>query len=303
LWEVKGLYSVKNYKFIEVGTRTTRLADGQVVLSARAGWRDATQVGYFGLGMETDEDSRTNYRFNQAYGGAGVSAVLKRFVVLFGSVTYEDYQLKEGQGSYPSIETGFTPATAPGLGDSPAFVHTEATAGIDTRTSPGYSRTGGFYRVSLHKYLDVDDELYGFNKLIGEAIQHVPVLRETWVLSRRARVTTTLEDDDTVPYFLLPTLGGGSSLRAYGSGRFVDRHSLLTSVEWRWIPNRRGLDMALFFDAGKVTDEFDDLNFRELKHDVGIGVRFHGARTTPLRVELTRGSEGWNLVFAGSPSF
>ena len=302
IWDIKGLYSIKHYKLIELGTRTTRLADGRVVLSARAGWRDATQVAFFGLGMGTVEDERTNYRFRQSYGGAGISARLKDIVVLFGSVTYEDYRLTEGQGSHPSIETGFTPETAPGLGDSPAFIHTDATAALDWRTSPGYTRSGGYYRVTLHDYIDVD-ETYSFDRLVGEAIQHIPVLRETWVVSLRARLTTTLDDDDAVPYFLLPNLGGGSSLRAYSSARYADRHSILTSAEWRWIPNRRGLDVALFYDAGKVEPELGDIDFRGLKHDVGIGVRFHGPRTTPLRVELTRGSEGWNVVFSGSPSF
>jgi hemolysin activation/secretion protein len=112
-----------------------------------------------------------------------------------------------------------------------------------------------------------------------------------------------LDDDDIVPFFLLPSLGSGSTLRAYTSWRFRDRHSLLLSGEFRWIPNRPGLDMAIFYDAGKVTPEWKDLSLDHLKSNVGIGVRFHTLVATPLRIELARGSEGFNLVFAGSAAF
>jgi hypothetical protein len=123
------------------------------------------------------------------------------------------------------------------------------------------------------------------------------------VLSFRGRVQTTLDDQDVVPYFLLPSLGSGSTLRAYRSFRFRDRHSELFNAEWRWIPNRLGLDMALFYDAGKVTSRRSDLDLNGLKSDVGIGARFHGPAATALRIELARGSEGFHLVFAAGAAF
>ena len=123
------------------------------------------------------------------------------------------------------------------------------------------------------------------------------------MISLRGRLQSTLDDDDVVPYFLMPALGSGSTLRGYGSWRFRDRQSVLASAEWRWIPNRLGLDMAIFYDAGMVADRFRALTTRGMKSDVGIGVRFHSPLATPLRIELARGSEGFNLVFAGSAAF
>jgi hypothetical protein len=222
--------------------------------------------------------------------------------VLEGAFTLEDYTLKSGQGRYPSIETVHTPATAPGLGASPTYLHSELAAGIDWRTSPGYSRKGGFYGVRWHDYADTD-ETYSFDRLDVDLVQHIPILRETWVISLRGAVQTTLGDDDNVPFFLLPSLGSGSTLRAYPSWRFRDRHSLLTSAEWRWTPNRLGLDMAIFYDTGKVTASRDELDFDGLKSNWGLGVRFHGSVATPLRIEVAKGSEGWHLVFAGSAAF
>jgi outer membrane protein assembly factor BamA len=134
-------------------------------------------------------------------------------------------------------------------------------------------------------------------------VQHVPILREKWILSLRGQVQTTIGDEDIVPYFLLPSLGSGDTLRAYTSWRFRDRHSLLTSAEWRWVVNRMAMDMALFYDAGTVAARRSDLSFSNMESNVGIGVRFHSPVATPLRIELARGREGINIVFSGKAAF
>jgi hemolysin activation/secretion protein len=189
-------------------------------------------------------------------------------------VAYEHWNTLEGQGSDPSIETVYTPATAPGLGADPTYLHTKFSAGIDWRQSPGYTRKGGLYQATFHDYRNNNGGIYSFQRLDGEVIQHFPILRETWVLAVRGRVETTLNDSNLVPYFLLPELGSGSTLRGYATDRFRDLNSILFSAEFRWIPTTF-LDMALFYDAGKVTSQRGDLNFSGLKSDVGIGVRFH----------------------------
>jgi len=77
---------------------------------------------------------------------------------------------------------------------------------------------------------------------------------------------------------------------------------MVMNAEFRWLP-AVGLDMALFYDAGKVTSRRNDLNFQQLKSDVGIGARFHGILATPLRIDFAVGNEGWKLVLSGGPVF
>jgi hypothetical protein len=301
VWDVIGLYSVRNYKSIQFGTRTPWTRQGPWTLDARAGWLDATQVGYYGTGMDQTLP-RANFRLQQAYAAFTGTLRPNRWTRFNGEVGFEGYETEEGQGEEPSIETIYTPDTAPGLGATPAFVHMQAMAAIDWRPAPGYARKGGLYAVTLANFADVDDT-FSFQRLDGEIVQHFPILRETWVVSLRARVETILDSSDTVPYFLLPQLGSGRTLRAYSTGRFRDRHSLLTTAEFRWIPNRLGLDMALFYDAGKVTNRRADLDFEGLATNWGVGARFHGPANTLLRIEAARGSDGWKLVFASSPAF
>ena len=90
--------------------------------------------------------------------------------------------------------------------------------------------------------------------------------------------------------------------RAYGSWRLRDLNSLLLQGEWRASVNRF-LEMALFYDAGTVAPRRQDLSLSGMKSDYGIGFRFHGAISTPLRIELAKGNEGMVLNFSASQVF
>ena len=182
------------------------------------------------------------------------------------------------------------------------YLHTQGTVGIDWRTSPGYTRRGGYLGATLHDYND-RDKAFGFQMAEYEAIEHIPILREAWVLSFRGRVQTAFEKDgEQIPFFMLPAVGGGSSLRGYSSWRFRDQNSLLLQAEWRIMANRY-LETALFYDAGKVAARTADLDLNGLKDDFGIGIRFHGPFSTPLRVELAKSRDGLSFIFASSAAF
>jgi hypothetical protein len=261
---------------------------------------DATQVAYYGIGSATSERDRANYRFQRTRAGGGVNIRPASVLVLGAESGFEKYELKPGLGAQPSIEERYSPARAPGLGVSPSYVHSTGAAGIDWRNSPGYSRRGGLYEVRYHNYRDLD-ETHTFDRMEAEVVQHLPILRETWVISLHGLMNSIV--DGSTPYFLLPSLGGGNTLRGYAAWRYRDRNSVLYQGEFRWIPNRMGIDMALFYDAGKVTPHRNDLDLKGLKKDVGVEVRFHGPAVTPLRVGIARGSEGWQLVFGGTAAF
>jgi outer membrane translocation and assembly module TamA len=65
----------------------------------------------------------------------------------------------------------------------------------------------------------------------------------------------------------------------------------------------RFMDMALFYDTGKVASRTSDLDFDGLKSDYGIGFRLHGPMTTPIRIELARSNEGLAIVFSSKAPF
>ena len=300
--EVRGLYSFKNYKRIEFRMATPNLVWERVDFDATVGWMDATQIPYYGLGL-TDREGESNFRLQETYARAGVTIKPVRWLQFRGASGYDRFSQKEGTGSSPSIEEIYTQNTAPGLGVDPTYIHSEVSAAIVTAPALGYARRGGIYRYTLHDYQNVAGDLDSFQVSRAEAVQHIPILRETWVLSLRGRMESAHGPVDGIPFYSLPWLGSGSSLRSYGTGRFRDKHSLLMSGEWRWIPSRYFLDMALFMDAGTVAPRFADLKFSKLKYSYGVGVRFHGPEMTPLRFDVAHGDEGWHFVISSSAPF
>ena len=302
--DLRGSITPSGYKRLEAEFRAPRLFNRRGVLSVLGGWREATQVGFYGLGTaSTSVENRANYSFDQPYVGAALNVWPTRTLFMVGGgLEYSQWRQGSGGGEAPSVEDVYTPATLPGLGAQPIYLHLQGTAVLDWRTAPGYSRRGGAYGVTVHDFSDRDSR-YGFRQVDYDAIQHVPVLREAWVLSFHGRVeTTSTSDPQQVPFFMLPALGGGSSLRGFSSWRFRDRHSLLLQAEWRVLANRF-FDTAVFYDAGKVTDRRANLNLAGLKSDYGLGFRLHGPAVTPLRIDLAQSNEGFALVFSSSAPF
>ena len=301
--DVRGSFTPSGYKRLEAEFISPRLLKRRASLSLLGGWREATQVGFYGTGTNNSSDDRANYGFTQPYGIATFTfRPRRRAPFLRTALDISQWQQGPGSGSAPSIEEVYTPETLPGLGTSVTYVHSSVAIGIDRRPAVDYARRGGFFGIVAHDFHHPDGG-YGFRQWEYEAVQHVPLLRETWVLSFHARVTTTgTKDGQDIPFYMLPSLGGGSSLRGFSSWRFRDRNSLLLQGEWRVMVNRF-FDTAVFYDAGKVTAHARDLDLDGLRHDVGFGVRFHGPRSTPWRIDFARGNEGLHMVWAASASF
>jgi hypothetical protein len=302
-WNIGGLYSRKGYKLIEASGSSPNHFSGRLDARGRIGWRDATQVAFYGLGIDSPSSDDVAFRLQQGYAGADFTFRPYGEFFLRGGATYEKFTLKDPKNDdLIPVEEVHTPETAPGLESDPTYLHTSASIGFDSRPATDYARRGGLYELTHHWYND-DRDTYSFERLDARVIQHIPILRETWVISLRGQLQATLSDDTVVPYFLMPALGSGSTLRAYSSWRFRDRHSVLASGEFRWIVNRLGFDMALFYDTGMVASRLDGIAAREFVSDFGVGARFHGPTRTPLRIELAHGREGMNLVFGGSAAF
>jgi hypothetical protein len=300
--ELRGLYSFKNYKRAEFRVVSPNHARGRLSFDGTAGWMDATQIGYYGLGPKSHKDAETNFRFQMAYYRGGVTVKPVRWFHLRAASGYENIVELAGTGPSPTVGEKFNSTTAPGLGASPAYIHSEASAALVWAPAEGYARRGGEIRYTYHFYGNTSGKLDDFQLSREEVVQHIPFLRETWVLSLRGRLES-VHGSGVVPYYLLPWIGNGSTLRGYSTGRFRDRDSMLYSTEWRWFPNRFAWDMALFADAGTVGPRFKDLKFSQLKYDYGIGIRFHGPAMTALRVDVAYGSEGLRFVISNSASF
>lgn len=303
LVDLRASYSLDQSKRAELEFTAPRLFTRRGTLSVLGGWREATEVGFYGLGTDSREEDESTYGFRRPYAQAALTVEpFRKVLALKGAVGWSRWDARAGRGPKPSIETRYTPDVLPGVNATVDYLHSQAGLALDFRTSPGYSRRGGYVGVTAHDYTDRETR-FGFVQMDYAATQHIPILREAWVISLHGEATTTYrKTGQQIPFFMLPSLGGGSTLRGYGSLRFRDRHSLLLQGEWRIMANRY-LDTAVFYDTGKVMHTTDQFDLKGLKHDYGFGFRFHGPFATPLRLDLARSREGLAVVFATSAIF
>jgi outer membrane translocation and assembly module TamA len=260
-----------------------RLVTPRVSFDVRGQWVDVPRMPFYGIGNDAGENNRFDFAYRATTVGATARVHAARLVAVGAGIDSLSTEAAEGL--------------------QPSYARTRLFAEFDSRTSPGYTRSGGFYRVDWADYRQVDAGHESFRRLDAEANHFVPLLRENWVIALRAMATTTqTAPGEHVPFFLLPDLGGNRALRGYSTWRFRDRNRMLLTGEYRWTAGQF-VDMALFMDAGKVAARASDLNFDDLHTAYGLGVSFHTLRSTMTRIEVARSREGVTLSFAFGPSF
>ncbi len=187
-----GLYSVKGYKLIEAsGTSPGHLVGSPRSARHRAAGVTRRRWRITGSASTAPPTSTPRSACSRRSRAATRRCGPHRWLRLTAATAYEDYTLKDPTGDLVSVEDVFTPDTAPGVGVDPAYLHTTASAAFDWRPAADYARRGGLYRVARHHYADRDDT-YSFDRLDAEVVQHIPILRENWVISLRGRLESTL---------------------------------------------------------------------------------------------------------------
>jgi hypothetical protein len=284
-WDVHGAWSFRNFRAVDAAMQLPALADGKVRVSVAAKRLDAPRLAFYGIGGDSRTDDRRN--FSYASTTLGVAATVQPTSLL---------ALGSGLDSL-QFDTKLANA-----GLNPEYRRTRVFAEIDSRTSPGYTRRGGLYRVEWSDYRATNGGS-SFQRTDSEVQQFVPLLRENWVIALRAM--TSISHSATasdVPYFLMPDLGGSDTLRGYPSWRFRDRNRLLLSGEYRWTAGPFA-DMAIFLDAGQVAPRAADFEISRFKKTYGVGLTLHTMTASVTRIHLARTPEGNSVVFSFSPRF
>ena len=134
--DVRGSYTPKGYIRAEAEFIAPRLFDRRGMLSVTGGWREATQVGFYGFGTpNTSSDDRANYSFEQPYAAANLELrPARQFLLLGAGFEYAHWQVGSGEGSDPSVEEVYTPDTLVGSGRP---------AQVLPRDRDGWLSTGG----------------------------------------------------------------------------------------------------------------------------------------------------------------
>src|SRR5262249_29464592 len=148
--------------------------------------------------------------FKEAYGSAQLTVwPTRRLLMVRGGFEFTRWSPDNADGAFRPVESVYTASTLPGLGATVTYAHSQGTVGFDWRPASGYARRGGYYGVTAHDFHDTDNRS-SFREVDYEVVQHFPILRDAWVISVRGKAQTTFtRDNQDIPYFLLPHLGGG----------------------------------------------------------------------------------------------
>ena len=211
-------------------------------------------------------------------------------------------RLGSGQNDrFPNTADAFSPSEAPGLDARADFLRSDAFIEVDYR-QPRYPKKGGWYRVDFSHYDDRTLGQFTFNRIDADLRQFIGFLAGRRVIAARLFVSTSdTSEGQTMPFYFMPTLGGNDTLRGFREYRFRAPHSILVQGEYHW-EIWSGFDAAVFYDAGKVANRREDLDFENLESDYGIGFRFNTNSGVILRVDAAFGSrDGKHLyiVFGG----
>jgi Omp85 superfamily domain len=300
--EIWAAGSVKRYWATEARLRFPRLADNHLYLETWASHRDYPQENFFGLGPDSNRDDRSDYaiRTDHFGGRAGVRPV--SHLLVGGGLEYLQPRLGSGQNDrFPDVADAFSPSEAPGLDARADFLRSDAFIEVDYR-EPQYARKGGWYRIDFSHYDDRSLGQFTFNRIDADLRQFVGFLAGRRVIAARLFVSTSdTSAGQTMPFYFMPTLGGNDTLRGFREYRFRAPHAILAQGEYRW-EIWSGFDGALFYDAGKVANRREDLDFEKLESDYGIGFRFNTDNGVILRVDAAFGSRDGkhlHIVFGG----
>jgi outer membrane protein assembly factor BamA len=300
--DVWAAISTRSYWATEARLTYPRLAHNRLQLETWAAHREYPEEDFFGIGPDSRRDDHTSYAIRSNIVGARAGVRLFPMVTAGGGLEYLNPRLGSGEDDrVPSIEQVFTPAEAPGLGESVNYLRSMAFLEVDYRV-PKNPRKGGWYRVDFSHFDDRTTGRYTVNRLETDLRQFVGFLAERRVIAARLFVSTSDTGPGAVmPFYAMPTLGGNDTLRGFREYRFRGPHAILAQGEYRY-EIWSGLDGALFYDAGKVANTRSDLNFRDLETNYGFGFRFNTDNAIVFRVDAGFGSrDGKHLyiVFGG----
>jgi hypothetical protein len=257
---------------------------------------------FFGVGPDSQRPDRSDFDLRGTRVGTELAVRPVHPLRFGGRLEYLRPLVSDGRNHrLPSVSSRFDQPAAPGLGVEANFLRSTVFAAVDTR-QPLNARKGGLYRLDVTRNSNRDSGAFTFTRYDVDLRQFVSFLSERRIFAGRVLVSTTdTPPDSTVPFYLMPWLGGNDTLRGFRAYRFRGPHAILLQGEYRW-EIWSALDAALFYDTGKVARRLSDLDLNSLERDYGFGFRFNTDNGIVVRFDAAFGSRDGkhvHIVFGG----
>jgi hypothetical protein len=288
---------------LDLQVSVPNLASRRAFLDLECAYGNYPRIDYYGKGPDSSRGGRSHFRLEENRYDLLVG--LGPFHHLYAGFTGGYLGINVGRGNRTGIahtEEVFSEAAAPGLQQQTDFLRSGLFVRFDYRDDPIGPRSGGMYLARFNVYNDYHLNRYDFRTLELEARQYIPFFNKRRGFALAGAATLSYPNGTSVvPFYLQPTLGGSNDLRGFRSYRFYDDNMVVFNTEYRW-EAFSGLDMALFFDAGKVAPKRSQVNLHNLETSVGFGFRFNARNRTFLRIDTGFSHEGFQVwVKFGAP--
>ena len=295
--------SFQNYQKLNARFVMPKLLNDKAFFGVQGTYFNYPGINYYGPGPDSQK-VRTNYRLeNTAVDGtAGIK--IQPWLRVGGGAGYLAVNTGPGNDDrFSSTDQLFPPVLVPGIDRQANFLRYGVFGQIDYRDDQFAARQGGNYVVQYTRYNDQKFGTYSFNLLDIDLQQYIGFLNKSRVFALRAHTKLTDPlDNNFVPFYLQPVVGGPDDLRGFRAFRFSGRNSLVLNGEYRWAIFS-GCDGAVFVDGGKVFNNRGQLNFKDLEGSVGFGLRFNARNRTFMRFDVGFSHEGVQVWFKFSDSF
>jgi len=283
-----GLATFKAYQEFGIQWQSTTPA-GSVIAESSYQWR--SDENFYGLGHNSVRTNHSMFALRQTWAGLRWEYQVKgrvRWGALYRAAWIS--ALRGGDPHFGPPDAFFSNLTGYGtqtrLGTAGVYfdmdgIRNEYQLGGATHFGASYQH--GFGNSSL-SYFAYETQLEG----------RLPVSRESSAFVGQANfeLTRARHDSSSIPFYMLPHIGGSSTLRGFALDRFYGRNLALLSLEYRYRIHPF-VQVIPFFDEGQIFNRSEDLSWLNWHRNYGLGFRFRSAGgATFMRVEYGRSSEG-----------
>ena len=280
------------------------LAGDWLYLDLGAATRNYNRINYYGLGSRSSRTGRTNYRMEDTFWDTSLALRKLPKTLLGATLGYSWINIGPGTDvRLASTDATYSPRQAPGIDEQSTFLRNGAFVQFDYRDNPAGPKSGGNYVLQYTWFRDRQLGRYSFRRMDVDLQQYLALYNKTRRFAFRFRATLTGNDaGNTVPFYLMPRLGGSDDLRGYRPFRFTDRNMAVLNGEYRW-EVFSGLDGAIFADTGKVFARHGMFNAGDLETSYGFGLRFNAKNRTFIRLDVGFSNEGYMIWFKFNDPF
>ena len=317
--EGKAMVTFRRYWSLE-GEAGHRSSSKRAQLGAFGAVRHMGKLSYYGIGPDTDVDTRAAFRLREtALGTRGWFRPVPAVRLGASLSAYMPDLGRSNSSRIPSIESVFGDVTVPGLEAEPTFGRYRGFVEFrhptpDNSDAPeDANHYRGAYQIAFEAVRDHETGQHNLHRWEGEVQQRFPGLRAGQRLTLHGFIASTNTGAD-VPFYMLYTLGGSgglktfrpdmlgsddtrASLRGFNNFRFRDRNLVLMQAEYR-IPLHKYVDSTVFVDAGQVAPRTSEL-FSHLRANTGFSLSYMRKGRTLGRMDVGfGGGEGVHIFWS-----